>query len=82
MQGYHDIFPGLRKLPSSYHFDMDPNTKPVQENSWHVPIPVKDERKNKIEELETIGLIAHFAQGNEASFNQLIIAKKASNLVK
>ena len=43
---------------------MDPNTKPVQENSWHVPIPVKDERKNKIEELETIGLIAHFAQGN------------------
>ena len=61
---------------------MDPNTKPVQENSWHVPIPVKDERKNKIEELKTIGVIAHFAQGNEASFNQLIIAKKASNLVK
>lgn len=63
------FFSGLRKLPGSYYIDMDPNAKPVQENPRHVPTPVKDGLKNKIEELETIGVKGHFevAQGNGES---------------
>ena len=45
-------------LPGTYHIGMDPNVKPVQENPRHVPIPVKDKLKTKIEELETMGFIA------------------------
>ena len=40
---YHDVFSGLGKLPVTYHIDMDPNAKAVQENPRRVPIPVKDE---------------------------------------
>ena len=29
---YHDVFPGLEKLPGTYHIDMDQNAKAVQEN--------------------------------------------------
>ena len=53
-----DVFTGLGKLPGTYHVDLDPNAKPVQENPRRVPIPVKDELRTKIEELETLGVIA------------------------
>ena len=29
---YHNVFSGLSKLPGTYHIDMDPNAKAVQEN--------------------------------------------------
>ena len=45
VHNYRDVFTGLGKLPGTYHIDMDPNTKPVQENPRRVPIPVKDELK-------------------------------------
>ena len=58
LHNYRDVSTGLGKLPGTYHIDMDPNAKPVQENPRRVPIPVKDELKSKIEELETMGVIA------------------------
>ena len=53
-----DVFTGLGKLPGTYHIDVDPNAKPIQENPRRVPIPVKDELKSKMEELKTMGVIA------------------------
>lgn len=53
---YHDVFSGLGKLPGTYHIQIDPNAKPVQENPR--PIPIKDDLKKKIEELESMGAIA------------------------
>ena len=58
LHNYRDVFTGLGKLPGTYHRDMHPNAIPVQENPRRVPIPVKDELKSKIEELETMGVIA------------------------
>jgi len=55
---YHDVFSALGKLPGTYHIQIDPNAKPVQENPRRVPIPIKDELKKKIEELESMGAIA------------------------
>ena len=37
---------------------MDSNVRPVQENLRRVPTPVEDELKTKIEELETMSIIA------------------------
>ena len=56
LHNYRDVFTGLGKLPGTYHKDIDPNAKPVQENPRRVPIPVKDELKRKIEELETMSV--------------------------
>ena len=32
LREYHGVFSGLGKLPGTYHIDMDPNAKAVQEN--------------------------------------------------
>ena len=56
LHNYRDVFNGLGKLPGTYHIDMDPNAKSVQENPRRVPIPVKDELKSQIEELKTMGV--------------------------
>ena len=62
LHNYRDVFTGLGKLPGTYHIDMHPNAIPVQENPRRVPIPVKDELKSKIEELETMGVTAKVAK--------------------
>lgn len=46
---------------------MDSNAKPVQENPRRVPIPVKDEHKSKIEELETMGVIVQVTEPTPGS---------------
>ena len=46
---------------------MDSNAKPVQENARRVPIPVKDEHKSKIEELEIMGVIVQVTEPTPGS---------------
>ena len=55
---YHDVSSSLGKLPGTYHIDMNPNAKAVQENPRRVPDPVQDELKRKINELEAMSVIA------------------------
>lgn len=57
LQGHHDVFTGLGKLPGTYHIAKDPKVKPLQENPRRIPIQVKDELKTKIEELETMSSV-------------------------
>jgi hypothetical protein len=58
LQEYKDVFTGLGKLPGQYHIETNPNVKPVQNNPRRIPIPVKYELKQKINELERMGVIA------------------------
>ena len=58
IQEYKDVFTGLGKLPGQYHIETNPNVKPVQNNPRRIPIPVKYELKQKINELERMGVIA------------------------
>ena len=43
---------------------MDPNAKHGEENPRRVPIPIKDELKNKIDELKNMGVIAKATKPN------------------
>ena len=72
LREYHDVFSGLGKLPDTYHIDMDPNIKAVQGNPRRVPIPVKDELKRKIDELETMGVIAKIKSRSLGSVTWLL----------
>lgn len=54
---------------------MDSNSKPVQENPRRVPIPVKDERKSKIEELETMGVIVKVTKPTPWISNMVAVRK-------
>ena len=62
-------------LPGTYHIGMDPNVKPVQENPRRVPIPVKDELKTKIEELETMSVIAKVTKPTPWTSNMVAVRK-------
>ena len=72
---YHDVFSGLGKLPGTYHIDMDPNAKAVQENPRRVPIPVKDELKRKINELEAMSVIAKVTKPTPWISNMVVVRK-------
>ena len=72
---YKDIFTGLGKLPGTYHIETDPTVKPVQNNPIWVPIPVKAELKNKIEELENMRVIARVTQPTEWISNMVAVSK-------
>ena len=72
---YKDIFTGLGKLPGTYHIETDPTVKPVQNNPRRVPIPVKAELKNKIEELENMGVIQRVTQPTEWISNMVAVRK-------
>ena len=72
---YHDVFSGLGKLPGTYHIDLDPNVKAVQENPRRVPIPVKDELKRKINELEAMSVIAKVTKPTPWISNMVVVRK-------
>lgn len=59
----------------SYHIEMDPNAKPVQENPRLIPIPVKDDLKKKIEELETMGVIAKVSKPTPWISNMVVVRR-------
>ena len=58
---------------------MDSNAKPVQENPRCVPIPVKDEHKSKIEELETMGVIVKVTEPTPW-INNMVAVRKLNKL--
>ena len=58
---------------------MDSNAKPVQENPRRVPIPVKDEHKSKIEELETMGVIVKVTKPTPW-INNMVAVRKLNKL--
>ena len=72
---YHNVFSCLGKLPSTYHINMDPNAKAVQEKPWRIPIPVKDELKIKINELEAMSVIAKVTKPTPWISNMVVVRK-------
>lgn len=54
---YEDVCQGMGYLPRYYHNEVDPTVPPVQLLPRRVPLPLKDQLKEKIEELEHRGVI-------------------------
>lgn len=68
---YHDVFSGLGQLHGTYHNDMDPNVKAVQENSRRVPIL----QAYKIDELEAMSVIAKVMKPTPWISNIVVVRK-------
>ena len=75
LQDYQDVFTGLGKLPGVYHIEIDPNTKQVQENPRRVPIPIKEELKHKIDELEAMNALTKVTQPTPWISNMVVVKK-------
>ena len=72
---YNDVFEGLGKLPGHYHIDINPNVKPVQNNPRRVPIPVKTELKQKLDEYERLDAIAKVTEPTAWISNMVAVRK-------
>ena len=57
MKDYDDLFFGLRFLPGEYHIEVDPSVKPVQHVPRGVPVPLITKLKEKIDDMENLGII-------------------------
>ena len=79
IENYTDVFSGLGKLHGKYHIDIDESVKPVQNNTRRVPVPLKDELKNKIKDLEQTGVIAKVNQPTPW-INNMVVVKKPNKL--
>lgn len=79
LRDHQDVFTGLCMLPGTCHIGMDLNVKTVQENPRRVPIPVKDKLKTKIEELETMGVIAKVAKSTPW-ISKMVAVRQSSKL--
>ena len=79
LRDHQDVLTGLCMLPGTCHIGMDLNVKTVQENPRRVPIPVKDKLKTKIEELETMGVIAKVAKSTPW-ISKMVAVRQSSKL--
>ena len=57
LHDYADIFKGLGKMPGTYHIEMDKDVRPVQNNPRRVPVPVRQELEQKLDELTNLKII-------------------------
>ena len=70
-----DVFSGLGRLPGEYKIQIDKNIKPVQNNPRRVPLPLKMELKQKLEELVEQGVIAWVTEPTPWISNIVVIRK-------
>lgn len=57
MQEYQDIFKGLGCLQGEHHIDIDKAVSPVQHAPRRTPVALKERLKQKIQEIESRGII-------------------------
>ena len=70
-----DVFSGLGRLPGEYKIQIDKNIKPVQNKPRRVPLPLKMELKQKLEELVEQGVIAWVTEPTSWISNIVVIRK-------
>jgi len=57
MKRYADVFSGLGELEGDYHIQMDLNVKPVVHPPRRVPVAIRDELMERLDEMEELGVI-------------------------
>ena len=70
-----DVFSGLGRLPGECKIQIEKNIKPVQNNPRRVPLPLKMELKQKLEELVEQGVIAWVTEPTPWISNIVVIRK-------
>ena len=81
LEEYNDVFHGLGKLPGYYHIDMDPTATPVQHTKCHVPIPVCDELKARIDQLEQQEVLAKVTEPTPW-MSSMVVVRNATNKIR
>ena len=72
---YKDVFEGLGHIGDSRSFVVSPDHAPIQHTPRRVPVGLRKEVKEKIEEMEKKGIITKEANPTEWISNMVVVAK-------
>ena len=72
---YKDVFEGLGHIGDSSSFVVSPDHAPIQHTPRRVPVGLRKEVKEKIEEMEKKGIITKEANPTEWISNMVVVAK-------
>ncbi len=75
IEEYKEVFQGLGSLPGKYHIEVDDTVRPVQHTPRRVPVPLKEQLRSKIEDLEKQGIIIKEDQPTEWISSMVTIKK-------
>ena len=78
---YKDVFEGLGHIGDSSSFVVSPDHAPIQHTPRRVPVGLRKEVKEKIEEMEKKGIITKEANPTEWISNMVVVAKPGNGLL-
>ena len=75
LEGYKDVFEGLGDLPGEYHIVTDDSVPPVVHPPRRVPVALRNQIKEKLDELVASGILAPVTEPSEWASSMLVIVK-------
>lgn len=75
LEGYKDVFEGLGDLPGEYHIVTDDSVPPVVHPPRRVPVAIRNQIKEKLDEMVASGILAPVTEPTEWVSSMLVIVK-------
>ena len=75
LEEYKDVFGGLGDLPGEYHIVTDDTVPPVVHPFRRVPVALRDQIKEKLDEMVAGGILAPVTEPTEWVSSMLVIVK-------
>ena len=80
---YHECFSGIGMFQREYHITLDPNIPPVIHPPRRMPISLKDDIKNELEDMVKNGIITKIEEGESTPrVNSLVYRRKQNGRLR
>ena len=83
MKQYPDCFDGIGKFQGQYHITVDPSVPPVVQAQRCVPLSLRDDIKEELDDMESRGIIAKLKEGEQMAWvNSLVYRRKPNGKLR
>ena len=80
---YPDCFNGIGKFQGQYHITVDPSVPPVVHAQRRVPLSLRDDIKEELDDMESQGIIAKLKEGEPTAWvNSLVYRRKPNGKLR
>ena len=78
-----NYFDGIGKFQGEYHITLDPSVPPVIHPPWHVPISLKEDIKQELDEMVELDIIIKVREGEPTAWvNSLVYCRKPNGRLR
>ena len=80
---YPDCFDGVGKFQGQYHITVDPSVLPVVYAQRRVPLSLRDDKKDELDDMESRGIITKLKEGEPTAWvNSLVYRRKPNGKLR